>query len=263
MRSWGRRTWNTSRRWLFAAAVVAGAGGVACSSGGSTTTGGFDGGGLGSVVDAGDDGGSANPNAIDIRVLRDPSAAERPAYESYVEVERLVVTTVKSTGTGRNGFFAQNEGATDWGGINVYLGAAPVEVQRGDVVSVGGLFRTFKGLDQVHADRVTKTGTVQVPEARAVTLSEVSNGDARLHGLEVVVSNVVLLPDVNSVYDVSVADEADRTKTLWVTSYVANDATAPFSFAADTRFQAITGVAFFWDIPKLAPADEAAFEALP
>jgi predicted extracellular nuclease len=191
----------------------------------------------------------------DVHVLRNPQAPSHPAAGSHVRVEGLVVTGLKTVGNS-HGFFLQHPTEPVWGGVYVYVGAAATDVAKGDVVSVEGVFRPYKGFDEidVSAGAVERTSKAPMPDALEVSIDEIREGGARaaeLQSVYLVVRDVVATRATTGV-DFGVATGSGANE-LVVTSYMANDlGPSPFPATANSRYSAIRGFGY-----RSGPSDTA------
>ena len=78
-------------------------------------------------------------------------APGHPSFGARVTIAGVVVTGLKTAGV-THGFFVQDPNATAWGGIFVWVASSTVTVAKGDVVTVTGLYRTYRGDEQIFAD---------------------------------------------------------------------------------------------------------------
>lgn len=268
------------RGWVVALALVfAGA----CSSGVSTGTGEGDGGfpipdpsgrdgGPDPATDGGPDPGEedAGPSGgeIPIPTLRNPSAPGHPAFGATVTVSG-VVTGMKTTGN-THGFFLQDPKAKSWAGIYIYVNTSTVSVARGDLVTAKGVYKDYRGFDEVDAflsgNNIVRTGTATVPPALVVSVADICVGGPRVKELQ---SMLLRLTNVEATTTTTQIDFAVRQfgtagPEIFVTSYMANDVgPSPFPVTAGTRLTSITGVGYHVGatdqsaIPKLAPLSAA------
>jgi len=185
--------------------------------------------------------------ATDVHVLRNPQAPSHPAAGAQVRVEGLVVTGLKTVGNS-HGFFLQHPTEPVWGGVYVYLGAAAPDVARGDVVTIEGVFRSYKGFDEVDVSSgaVERTSKAPMPEPLDVSVDEIREGGPRaaeLQSVYLVVHDVVATRATTGV-DFGVATGSGATELI-VTSYMANDlGPSPFPATANARYSAIRGFGY-------------------
>ncbi len=199
------------------------------------------------AVEAGfDESGAAT---IPVHVVRNPSAPGHPAYGASVDVKDLVVTGRKSAGS-THGFFAQDATSRPWGGVYAFVGYAPVGVVPGDVVRVRGVYKAYRGFDQIevwNGGSVTVTGHQNVPEPLPVSVADVAQGGARaraLQSMRLVVSNVTTTVATNGI-DFRVVASGTTAPELAITSYVANDTGAsPFPSTAGQTWALIRGFGY-------------------
>lgn len=230
---------------------------------GQVTTGDGDGGAP--VGDGAHDGGKGGADAaaltpMDVHVLRDPNAAGHPAYGTQVLIEDLIVTGLKSSGA-THGFYAQHETKAEYGGVYIYVGPAAPPVVPGDKVTVTGLFKQFRGLDEidVSAGHVERTGDGTIPLPREVVVDDVKQGGPLADALQ---SSLVIVHDVvasraTSMVDFSIT-KTGSTGELFVTSYVANDVgPSPFPATLGQSFASIRGVMY-----RTGPTDTATYVKL-
>jgi hypothetical protein len=202
-----------------------------------------------------------------IPTIRNPMAAGHPALMSNVAVEGAVVTGVKTSGT-NHAFFIQDPTATAWAGIYVFVGANPVTVMPGDVVTVSGQYSNFRGLDQIDArmGSVMRTGSGTVPMPLVVSPSDVAPGGPRAAELQSMLVRVervtAVSPTVGTDFRIVAgtgcpdagAGDGGVPGAALVTSFIANDTGAsPFPATMCQTYSSITGHVYVFTDPKIAP----------
>jgi hypothetical protein len=205
---------------------------------------------------------------ISLTTLRNPSAPGHPSFGARVTIAGVVVTGLKTAGA-THGFFVQDPKATSWGGIYVWVAGATVTVAKGDVVTVTGLYRSYRGDEQIFADQTppAKTGTSTLPPAIVVSPKDIAEGGARVRELQSMrlrVEGVEVSRQTEGV-DFGVRPLGQPTAPeLVVTSFVANDiGPSPFDGTAGTTYASITGFGYAFGttdtnaIAKLAPESAA------
>lgn len=196
----------------------------------------------GAGADAPIDAASLSP--ITIETLRNPAATGHPTLGALVKLEGAVVTGVKSAGA-THGFFIQDPSAKQWAGAYVFVGASPVSVAAGDIVTVVGKVAQFKGFDQVDvsAGSYTQTGTANVPPPLDVTPSDIRAGSATASQYQSMILRVkaVTAKTATAGVDFTVTS-AVGNDDLVVTSYVANDTgSSPFPATIGQTYTSIVG----------------------
>jgi cytosine/adenosine deaminase-related metal-dependent hydrolase len=207
-----------------------------------------DGDGIGDVCDACPDEPSPDGACTTtIDAIRDLSHASHPEEGAVVTISDVVVTGVR-TGAG---FFVQDAGLAEYGGLYVYdFGDNTVSV--GDVVTVTGTYEEYYGLTELTSPTVSVTGTAVVPDPIAVDACDVGTGGSRAEALEamlLVVEDVTVTttnPDDPSDYD-----EFEVDGCLRVDDFLWDDLDQPAGFPS---YVSITGVLnYSFDNAKLAP----------
>ena len=227
----------------------------------------------GDTDDAGDAGGGA-ALPLDIHVVRNPAAPAHPAFGTRVTLAGLVVTGLKTEGSGR-GFFAQDPLQPRWGAIYVYVGNAPITVSTRDVVTLTGKYTTYRGLDQLAADANGVQKTATRPEALApldATPADLCVGcplERELQSVYVVVKNLVAIsPTSNFDFRVRTIGTGTGASELIVTSFWAQDTPpSPFPALTGAQYSEIRGYQFSSGpddanaLSKLAPPNAAALQS--
>jgi hypothetical protein len=205
------------------------------------------------------------PTSLTIPEIRDPASTKRPAVGASVQVTKVVVTAVKTAGT-NHAFVVQDPTKTAWAGIYVFIGSAVPSVVIGDEVTVSGTFGAFRGLEQLSAPTVTKTGTATVPTPVTVLPADIMTGGTKakeLQSMLVVVNNVeAVTATVADLFQCAISPT--DTNKLQVTSFLANDTGAsPFPAAVGDKYKSITGIVYTFiatgstDDSRLAPRSAA------
>jgi hypothetical protein len=147
----------------------------------------------------------------------------------------------------------------------VWVASATVTVAKGDVVTVTGLYRTYRGDEQIYADVTppAKTGSSTVPAPIVVSPQEIAEGGARARELQ---SMRLRVEEVEVSRETGGVDFAVRplgqpaASELLVTSFVANDlGPSPFEGKTGTTYASITGFGYAFGptdataVAKLAP----------
>jgi len=121
--------------------------------------------------------GSACP--FSISEVRDPTNPDRPTFGDRVRIESAVVTAVQTHRANNFGFYAQEAGAPDWGGILVYTRNDIPTADDGTVLMPGmevaleGSYIDFSGIAEISLPtsiELLSTGSSPVP--RLVTPTE-------------------------------------------------------------------------------------------
>jgi hypothetical protein len=154
-----------------------------------------DGDGIGDVCDACPDQASSDGFCdFTVEILADESHAEHPADGTGVHLSNLVVTGVRF----EHGFFVQEPGSAEFGGIYVYdQGANTVEA--GDVVDITGTYEEYYGLAEITSPSAIVTGSAALPDAIEASACDVATGGSRAESLEsmLVMVGAVTVTDEN------------------------------------------------------------------
>lgn len=226
------------------------------TAGPASTKPGDDGASEGSAVNPGSSGSSGSSSGdaptvptVDVSVLRNPQAAGHPALGSVVRVTDLVVAGVKTAGS-THGFFAQHQSVSLWGGIYVFVGSASVQVVPGDVVSVTGTYKQFRGLDQLDValpgGKIETTDKKSAPAPIDVEPIEIGDGGAKALSMQSVLVTVksVVVNNVQTAIDFTVQKQG-VAGDLVVTSYIANDTgPSPFGVTMGQTYSSIRGFVY-------------------
>jgi hypothetical protein len=207
--------------------------------------------GDGHVVTGDAAGTDAAPAGVPIASLRKPDSDVRAAALAgdNVTIAGAVVTNVKRVGP-TNLFFVQDPGTPEWGGLAILSKGDP-GVVRGDLVTVTGKLRTYKGLDELDTTTTgsyTRTGKAPLPTPVDVAVSAINATGVRRFELQSVLGRVRTVKTAVGTGGSGLADqefsvsEVAGGPTLIVTSYYVNDiGVSPFPSAVGDAFLSITG----------------------
>jgi hypothetical protein len=242
------------------------------SSGGSSS--GENGDGSPGDPDAGSTDGSSTSSSssggntesgISVVTLRNPAAPGHPAIGASVTVANVVVTGLKTSGSGSHGFFVQDQSAKAWAGVFVYTNTSPVTVSKGDVVTVTGVYTSHRGFEELttNGKAPVKTGTAALPSPIVVPALDIAEGGARAKELQSMRLRVETVEVSRATVGVDFAVRPQGVTTgpeLVVTSYIINDlGPSPFANTVGKTYSAISGFGYSFGpsdgtaIAKLAP----------
>jgi predicted extracellular nuclease len=212
-------------------------------------------------------GGNAD-GAMSVMTLRNPAAAGHPAVGASVTIANVVVTGLKTSGSGSHGFFVQDQSAKAWAGVFVYTNTSPITVAKGDVVTVAGVYTSYRGFEELttNGKAPVKTGTAAVPSPLVVPVLDIAEGGARAKELQSMRLRVQTVEVSRATVSVDFAVRPQGVTTgpeLVITSYVINDlGPSPFTNTVGTTYSSITGFGYQFgpsdgtSIAKLAPENE-------
>lgn len=215
------------------------------------------------------DGGTnqdAAATTMSIPTLRNPAAPGHPTTGATVTIEGAIVTGVKSAGA-THGFFIQDPNVNEWAATFVVVGAVPVSVAPGAVVTVTGKMLTYRGFDELDASggTTTLTGSANVPAPLDVTPNDIRAGSATADKYQSMLLRIkaVKAKTATNAVDFTV-NSAAGNDDLYVTSYMANDTgPSPFPATVGQTFTSITGHGYKFGssdataVAKLAPLSAA------
>ncbi len=140
-----------------------------------------DGDGLGDACDPCPDDSNADGAGCPttIQAIRDPDDPDHIPAGTAVTVSGAVVTGVRAG----NGFYVQQPGAAEYGGLYVYDGGA-ASVAAGDVVSVAGTADEYYGLTEITDATTTVTGSAALPDPVEVAPCDAATGGSLGEPLE-------------------------------------------------------------------------------
>lgn len=206
--------------------------------------------GIGDVCDACPD--ESNEGGVGcsttIEAIRNPDDPNHPAVGS-----RVTFTGVVSADRPGSGFFVQEPGATEWGGLWAYAPGSPL-ADVADLVEVTGVVADYYGLTEIEVESVTVTGSGAVPEPLLVDACAIGTGGALAEPLEsmLVVVEAVEVTDANP-DDPEDYDEFEVDGCLRIDDLIYTALDQP---ALGTRYSSITGVVgYSFENSKLQPRD--------
>ncbi len=207
--------------------------------------------GIGDLCDAcpeepNSDGGGCTTT---VDAVRDPSHPDHPSEGTVVALSGLVVTGVR-TGAG---FFAQDFGVTEYGGIYVYdFGESAVAV--GDIVDVSGAYTEYYGLTELTDATAFVTGTAPAPDPLEVSPCDIATDGVTAEAYESMLLRIrdttvtLVNPDDPSDYD-----EFEVGGCLRIDDFLYDALDQP---ALGTAYAQITGLlSYGYDNTKLGPRD--------
>jgi hypothetical protein len=206
--------------------------------------------GIGDVCDDCPDepNGAGGGCSTTVDAVRDPSNPDHPADGDVVVLSGLVVTGVRAAG----GFFAQDPGLTEWGGLYVYDHGDNV-VSVGDEVTVEGTYTEYYDATEITSPTVTVTGTGTVTPI-VVDACDIATGAATAEPYEGMLMEVdgVSVTNINP-DDPSDYDEFEVGGCLRVDDFLYDALDQP---ALDTSYTSLTGVLnYSFDNFKIVPRD--------
>jgi hypothetical protein len=222
-----------------------------------------DGDGHGDACDACE---QANPGAsacaTTIMAIRDPDHPAHPRAGAQVSVSGVWVTGVRPDSGNSRGFHIQDDSLAPFGGILVFTGSAPAEVQVGNRVTVTGIYEEYFGMSEITnvTVLVEDAGTELPFEPIAVDAAEIATGGELAEPYESMLLSVVgvEISDINP-DDPEDYDEFEVTGALRIDDRLSDsvtDAGLGNGCPAGSGFFEIAGVlAFAFDDTKLQPRD--------
>jgi hypothetical protein len=219
----------------------------------------------GATIDGGAGADASDGSGLSVMTLRNPSAPGHPAIGAAVTISNVVVTGLKTSGTGSHGFFVQDRAATSWAGVFVYTNTSPVTVAKGDVVTVSGTYTSHRGFEEIATKGKTpvKTGTAAVPAPLLVPAFDIADGGSRVKELQSMLLRVATVEVSRSTVGVDFAVRPQGVTSgpeLVITSYIVNDlGPSPFTNSVGTAYSSITGFGYQFgptdvtSVAKLAP----------
>ena len=222
--------------------VGSGAGGMSGAGGGSAAGGASAAGGMGSVGGAG---------GAPMAMMLDVPGAKMAVDGASVAITSLCVTATHTSTTGNTSVWVQDPTLMADAALVAFLAKMPLAVAVGDQVDVTGTLTTFKGLRELSAPVLTKTGACPIMIAPlAVKPDAIATGGAQMAAL------MSMLVEVDMVTSTSAPDM--MTKEFQVTGGLV---VSPFIYAYDpatipqgTTFTKVVGVLdYLTDHSKLDP----------
>lgn len=149
-----------------------------------------------SMPDAG-----TSATSISVRTLQDPNAANRPAVETLVRVQNVIVTAFQTSGDNAGSFWVQESGGGPFSGILVYVTpalAGSFSLVPGDIVSVSSIYKEYFDVTEIEYQEHLFAGSGSQPLPQEVAESDLANGGSlaeAFEGVLVRVNNVAVLSD--------------------------------------------------------------------
>lgn len=209
---------------------------------------------------------------VSIHSVRNPADPDYLPAGTSVRFEGVWVTGVRAlpdsgTGSCSKGFYVQEDGTTEWGGIWVFTSCKAPTVQVGNRVTLSGTLAQNKGRDEMDGAvyTVDDAGTTLPFGPLDVAASDIVPGGPKalsLQSMLVRVSNATTAGTISaSTGKISLGGSLYLINTLYQNG--SGISTATPAFAKGTNFPTLTGVMFWDNQTSIAPRIDADYGGTP